>query len=728
MDAGQWVRLLRIAKSHGINHYRFHTWTPPEAAFAAADIVGIYMQPELPSHAGFVYGTDREHDDYCRAEGERILRAWGNHPSLVMLALGNEIGIPQPANRQAMTELVSHFRRLDPTRLYAEGSNNNFGDPTVNPNDDYFTTFRTGRRERPVRGSFATVDAPVGHVQAGPPCTLTDFRESIAGIGVPVVGHETGQYTVYPDFGEIAKYTGVTRLRNYDIFRDRLQSKGMLDQAYDFFGASGALAVRCYREEIEAALRTPGFGGFQLLDIMDYQGQGTALVGILDAFMDDKRLIRPEEWRRFCCETVPLVRMAKYTWTAAETFAAEAEVANYGPSAILDAVPQWSLAGADGTIVCSGSLAAVNIPQGKLFRLGRIQFPLGGIKMPQHVALELRLKGQPYANRYPIWVYPAHVDVSVPAGVTVSRLLDAATRRRLAGGGTVVLLPKAGTLENCVDGGFATDFWCWPMFRNTPGTMGLFCDPSHPALEGFPSEFHSDWQWFYLTVNARPLILDDTPPAYRPVVQVIDNFARNHKLGLIFEARAGRGKLLVCASDLLAMQEWPEARQLLASLLGYAGSHRFQPAQQLSMETLDKLLAAVPPDLAAGKPACASGCQGEAHAAGKANDGDLNTRWCAPDDRPGHWWQVDLQQPADLSGCEITWEFDRRLYGYTVEGSADGKSWTMLVDRRDHHEREQVHRLRFSAHGIRYVRITVTELEAPHPQWASIREVRVFGP
>jgi hypothetical protein len=591
MDAKEWVRLLRVAKSYGINHYRFHTWVPPEAALTAADMVGIYMQPELPSQAGFAFGEDREHDDYCRAEGERILNAWGNHPSLVMLALGNEIGIRRPANRQAMSGIVSHFRELDPTRLYAEGSNNNFSNPTVNSNDDYFTTFRTGQRKGAVRGSFATVDAPLGHVQAGPPCTQTDFRESLAGIGVPVIGHETGQYTVYPDFREIAKYTGVTRLRNYELFRDRLQSKGMLQQAHDFFRASGMLAVQCYREEIEAALRTPGFGGFQLLDIMDYQGQGTALVGILDAFMDDKRLIRPEEWRNFCCQTVPLVQMSKYTWTTAEAFAGQAEVAHYGPATIHAAVPQWSLLGASGERVTSGTLPTVDIPQGKLWKLGTIEFPLGQIKAPQKLTLELRLQGTPYVNRYPVWVYPAKVDTSVPAAVTVRRLPDRETCRLLATGGTVVLLPKAGTLENCVGGGFATDFWCWPMFKNTPGTMGILCDPSHPALAEFPTEFHSHWQWFYLTVNARPVILDDTPADYRPVVQVIDNLARNHKLGLIFEARSGGGKLLVCASDLLAMQERPEARQLLASLLRYAASERFRPTWELPIETLGKILA-----------------------------------------------------------------------------------------------------------------------------------------
>ena len=104
----------------------------------------------------------------------------------------------------------------------------------------------------------------------------------------------------------------------------------MLDQAHDFFKASGALAVVCYREDIEAALRTPEFGGFQLLDIQDFPGQGTALVGILNVFMENKGMIEPEQWRGFCSETVPLFRMEKYVWTNDETLTGKVQIAHYG--------------------------------------------------------------------------------------------------------------------------------------------------------------------------------------------------------------------------------------------------------------------------------------------------------------------------------------------------------------------------------------------------------------
>jgi hypothetical protein len=123
-----------------------------------------------------------------------------------------------------------------------------------------------------------------------------------------------------------------------------------------------------------------------------------------------------------------------------------------------------------------------------------------------------------------------------------------------------------------------------------PGTQGFICDPRHPALAEFPTQFHSNWQWWQIVKSSRPIILDETPANYRPTIHVIDNFARNHKLGLLFETRVGKGKLLVCASDLPALQVHPEARQLMHSLLRYAASPAFRPRAELDNGLLKKLL------------------------------------------------------------------------------------------------------------------------------------------
>lgn len=448
-------------------------------------------------------------------------------------------------------------------------------------------------------------------------------------------------------------------------------------------------------------------------------------------FRDPRGLMEPKRWRELCSETVPLAVVERYTWTTGQTFTAQVKIAHYGRVEIAGAVVTWSLTDAVGNRLASGRFPARNVPQGALTEVGQICASLAKAKAPRKLRLGVRIAGTKYQNQYDLWVYPVGPQVTPPVGVTVRRSLDAGTLSLLTEGGKLLLLPDPENLEHSVEILFASDSWCYPRFGrgDPPGTLGILCDPKHPALAKFPTESHCNWQWYYLLMNSRAVILDDTPADLRPVVQVIDNLDhdRSHKLGLIFEARVGRGKVLVCTSDLLAMLDRPEARQLLSSLLAYAGSAQFNPRNELSPPSLKRALAQAPPNLALNKAATASSSESETRASSKANDGDPNTRWCAADDKTGHWWQVDLGEPRDLTGCEIRWEFDGRLYQYVVEGSTDGKAWTMVSDQRGNEQRTQVQKLTFSAKGIRHVRVTVTGLQKAPPQWASIWEIKVFG-
>jgi len=585
MDVPGWRRVLGIAQSYGLNLIRFHTWCPPDAAFTAADELGVYLQPELPNWHD--YGG-AEHDEYLRAEGARLLRQFGNHPSFLMLSLGNELG----GSQQTMAPLVREFKSLDRRHLYAEGSNNWFGDP--GEDDDYYCSFQYHWQH--IRGSFATVDKPPGSIQTGPPNTLKDYSREIAGLKVPVISHEVGQYQVAPDFREISRYTGVLRARNFELFRDRMQSHGLLAQADDFVRASGATSLLCYREEIELALRTPGFGGFHLLDLMDFPGQGTALVGMLNAFMESKGIVEPEPWREFCSPTVPLLRLSRYVWTQDEAFTARAQIAHYG-AADLAAQPEWVLRDAQGKPCGRGALPPRLLPQGTLTDVGEIRIPLNQLAAPGKFTIEVSLAKTAIRNHYDIWVYPASPGVN-PGKVRISRELDLPTRDALAQGSCVLLLPEPASLTNSIPGSFAPDFWNFGMFEKlarerkapvAPGTLGVFIDSKHPALAGFPTGFHGDWQWFNLLLNSRALILDSWS-GFRPIVQVIDNYERAHRLGTVLEAKVGPGKLLLCAIDLPALQDKPEARQLLSSLLRYMNSPKFNPAEELTVTQLESVL------------------------------------------------------------------------------------------------------------------------------------------
>lgn len=614
MDKAEWIRLMKIAKSYGLNHYRFHSWFPPQAALEAADELGMYLAPELPNKSsrfgslkerepGERYNVDHIEVEstspqtplaaYLLREGALIFKAYGNHPSFTMFTLGNELG-----RRPAMYQLVAYFREIDPRRLYAQGSNNMHWAPSVAEGDDFWVTGKTGQT-LPVRGSFFSADHAGGHIEHRPPSTLVDFSKSIAEVPVPVIGHETGQYQVAPDFREIPRYTGVLKARNLEIFRERLKQAGMLDLADDFLRASGALSAICYREDIETALRTPGFSGFQLLDLLDFPGQGTALVGMLNVFMESKGIIEPEAWRQFCSETVPLLLMEKYTWTTDESFTGQIKIAHYGPADIPNARVTWTVGDGNGPAIASGMLEPMTIKQGQVLSAGRISAPLDRLKAPKRLVVTAAIQGTSYRNTYDIWVYPRNVDTSIPKDVLIAHRLDAAVRKHLEGGGKVLLFPRHDELKHSVKGAFQTDFWCWPMFARgalqrglepPPGTLGFLCDPAHPALAEFPTEFHSNWQWWRLVKNARPIILDETPANYRPIIHVIDNFARNHKLGLLFETRFGKGRLLVCASDLPSLQDYPEARQLMHSLLRYVDSPAFSPTVELAPGILMKLL------------------------------------------------------------------------------------------------------------------------------------------
>ncbi len=613
MDKAGWLRVLSITKEWGINHYRFHSWCPPKAAFEAADELGVYFQAELPNKRGrfrkdesleaAYWNIDRlnvestetkvSHFDYTLREGELILENFGNHPSFVMFTLGNELG-----RNAGMFEMVSHFKEIDPRHLYSQGSGNMHWNPSLPDGDDFWVTAKVEKPSKPLRGAFSLADFPNAPIETYPPSTLFDLSYSIEGIEVPMIGHETGAFSVSPDYRDIPKFTGVTRARNYEIFRQRLQNAGMLDQAHDFVMASGALAAICYREDIEMALRTPGMGGFQLLDIQDFPGQGTALVGMLNDFMESKGVIEPEVWRQFCCETVPLLRMKKYTWTTDETFMGRVQIAHYGPADIHDAQVTWTVTDSNGKRIAREAFDKVTIKQGKVFDVDMFALPLDKVAAPQKLTIRLAVEGTKYRNDYNIWIYPPKTDTKAPRGVMVADSFQTdKTQSHLAAGGKVLLLPKLDKLPHSVPGGFQTDYWS-PMFAMAakkrglavpPGTLGFICDPKSPALARFPTEFHSNWQWWHLVKNSRPIQFDDTPDDYRPLVQVIDNFVRNSKLGLIAETKVGKGKLLICAIDLLGHQDKPEARQLLHSLLQYAGSRKFAPDKEIDTELLNKL-------------------------------------------------------------------------------------------------------------------------------------------
>jgi hypothetical protein len=557
-DPEPWRRIYRIMKSYGMNHIRFHSWCPPEAAFVAADEEGMIIQAEGPM-CNVPAGKDSRRDAFIEAEFKRIVDAYGNHPSFCLMALGNEF----EGDEAVLTRWVDMLRNRDTRRLYSSPTSRKL--KTANRQ---FTVASFGKR-------------------ACNPGTLNDCGEVVAKDPFPVIGHEVGQWLYWPDFNEIGKWTGVMRLKNYELIRDDLARKHLLDLQPQFVQASGKFATLLYKEEIEAVLRTSGCAGFGLLDLHDYPAQGTAIVGPLDAFWDSKGFITPEAFSRYCGPTVPLLRMPKRTYTVDEPFEATVELAHYGATDLARAKPVWTITDGQGREIAAGALPVKDIAAGALTPLGAIKASLAKAEAPDK--LKVTVSVGKFVNDWEIWVYPANVVAVPPADVSVCGKWDQA-KAALAQGRKVVYFPSAVNTNGVIRGQFPPIFWSpvWAK-REKYRTMGLVLDPKHPLFAQFPTEFHTNWQWYELMQRSQAFILDDMPADFRPAVQVIDNFARNHKLGIVFEGRVGAGQFLVCGFNLPAMNKDPAARQLLASLYQYVGSEAFHPTHEIGEEFLEIL-------------------------------------------------------------------------------------------------------------------------------------------
>lgn len=585
MDVAAWRKLLGTVQAHGLNHVRFHSWCPPEAAFVAGDELGVYFQIEagvwpnsvavlaFNSPAGI--GDGASVDAWTIAESERIVSAYGNHPCFVLMAAGNEPGGPH--HRAYLARWLTHLRAHDPRRLY---------------------TGTAGWPELP-ENEFHVIPAPRGHqwgdglksrLNALPPATTANYRELISARHVPVISHEIGQWCAYPTLDDAPKYTGHLRPTAYEIFADSLAAHHLADRVSDFVHASGRLQALCYKEEIESALRTPGMGGFQLLNLQDFPGQGTAPIGVINALAESKGYIAPAEFRRFCGAVVPLARLEKRIFTTEETFVAEIEVAWFGSVSPAIVVATWSLVGSAGDVFLRGQLPPRSVTAGGTNSLGRIAIPLHHLPAPSRYRLVVELEGSRVANDWELWVYPATLP-ALPANDILITDSFSAAREALAAGSKVLFLPSTAKVTGDVALGFTPIFWntaCTQ--RQAPHTLGIWCDPAHPALAEFPTESHTNWQWWYLVSRAAAIVLDPLPPTLRPIVQVIDDWFTNRRLGLVFEARVGAGKLLVCSIDLTGeLAENPVARQLRASLLRHLTSEAFNPSDAVTVEALAAL-------------------------------------------------------------------------------------------------------------------------------------------
>jgi hypothetical protein len=572
MNEAGWLKLFKTAKQYGLNHIRFHSWCPPETAFKVADSLGFYLHIELPLWS-LTVGKDPGTLLYLKDEASRIIQNYGNHPSFCFWSMGNEL----EGDFNWLQGLVRELKAKDSRRLYTtttfsfQKGHGKYPEPA----DDYFITQYTDKGWVRGQGIFNT----------NIPDFKTDYSTAIKNIPVPLVIHEVGQYSVYPDLNEIHKYKGVLEPMNFKAIRHDLRNKGMLDLAGPYLKASGNLAANLYKEEIERALKTSGVGGFQLLDLHDFPGQGTALVGLLNAFWDSKGIITPREFRRFCGPVVPLLRFDKATYTNDEAFSASVELANFSDKTITDQLT-WCITGEDRKVLFNGKLNKKSIPVGNGQQIGTFSVNLNSISKAMQLNITLSLAHSPISNHWKIWVYPA-VLPKPPKNVIFTTSADSALSW-LKAGANVVLNPDTAAIKG-VNGRFAPVFWSPVHFPDQPGSMGLLISPTHPALADFPTAYYSDWQWWDLVTSSKTMITDILPFQTHPIVRVIDNFFKNRNMADLLEFKVNGGKLIICSMDIHHnLTARPVARQLRYSLMKYAGSKNFAPKENLNSTDLIK--------------------------------------------------------------------------------------------------------------------------------------------
>lgn len=575
MDRLGWKKVMEAAREWGLNHLRFHSWCPPKAAFEVADEMGFYLQIELPLWS-LTVGEDPATNRFLYQEADRIIAEYGNHPSFCFFSLGNEL----QADFDFLKNLLKHLKTKDPRRLYTTTSftfEKGHGD-WPEPDDDFFITQWT--KNGWVRGQ--------GLFNTEPPRFDKDYSEVVKTMTVPLITHEIGQYAVYPNLKEIDKYTGVLDPLNFKGVKKELEQKGLLHKANDYLNASGKLAALLYKEEIERALKTTGCSGFQLLDLHDYPGQGTALVGLLDAFWENKGVIDPAEFRQFCSPVVPLARFPKAIYLNSEPFQADIEIAHFGEADLINHTVRWQLSDSKGAVKEEGAIHNVNATTGNKHRIGQINCPLNRCITAEELTLTLSVDNTAHENSWKIWVFPESLKIEKGTVVVTSNSREA--ERALTEGRNVLFNPAYETWTG-LEGKFLPVFWSPVHFPKQAGTMGILCDPTHKVFTHFPTRMHTDWQWWHLLTESKTLVIDSIHQEVEPLIECVDNFIHNRRLTTLFETNCEKGKLIVCSMDLLHnASNTPEKRQLLYSILEYMKSADFKPEKHTRFHKITSLI------------------------------------------------------------------------------------------------------------------------------------------
>lgn len=643
MDKQTWLEHLGKMKASGINHVRFHSWCPPKAAFDAGDELGLYLMPEI-----HIWGDpgNVKFGSWVADEGKRIIDAYGNHPSFCFFTHGNE---PWRGEKNAtfLSNLTREMKAYDSRMLHTASAN------TIQSEHDEFVCTTQPRGRYLWKGKVVNVP----HKK-------------------PFIQHEPGQWCAYPNFDEMKKYTGPLKPKNFEIFLEQAEENGVLPQWKDFLNASGKLQTLCYKEDCEAALATEGISGTQLLGISDFSGQGTSLVGYLDAFMDEKGYLTKEQFSKHWNPSVPLARMTSYVYKNSDTLSAPVLYAYFGEENLENQTLIWEVKDAEGSVHLSGEFAGLNIKSGRT-RVGTVQTSLKSLAAPANYDFSLRLKGTEIENSWEIMVCEDAPRTDL-GNVEVHGAVDEKLEAALAAGKTVLFIPEEYSLAH-PKLSFEPVYWNLFLFSHNKGrvTLGTLIDQAHPLFNNFPTQDHTTWNWESILNASYGLVMQDLP-AGGTIVQPVDDWNENRRLGFIMEYKVGNGKMLVCMADLIKQQHTdPAAKQLLNSMLGYMNRAAFNPQTEMNLADLaDALSYSSNTSMLLNLGASLKAVHHQwSNTHSQAIDGDSGTYWNGKFDGSGYI-TIDLGKPTKLQGVSLT---DTNLKEFTISMGNDLKSLTPVL-------------------------------------------------
>lgn len=716
MDFATWRDICNTTKEYGLNHIRFHSWCPPEAAFQAADEVGLYLQVEGPvwmDHwTGYTVGCYEEHHKYLPEEALRIILTYSHHPSFCIFSNGNELN----GDFDLLERIIHECKNKNPHILYTLTTN---WDRKLNPKEDIFIAQSVDGVG--VRGQYFLDQMTEG--------TKLSYNDAVKNRSAPVISHEVGQYVVYPNVEEIAKYNGVLKAVNLESIKRNLDHKNLTSYVPDYVMASGKLSALLYKAELEAALRTEDLGGIQLLSLHDFPGQSTATVGLLDCFYHSKGIITPKEFRTFCNSTVLLVNMPKFRYLSDENFEFELEIAHYSNEELKDVEVEVTLRYDINNT--NQTFWTTNIALDKItigLNKGLFHFKdkiFAQLKGRNAFTLTACIKSMEVSSSWDIWVYEDVNDVAFPNSYEA---LDDDAVARLEAGENIIIFAKQDRINQVGIGKFFPVFWS-PVHFLSQDPCGMIIKKEHPFFTNYyPVKQYADIEWKNLLENSFSINIDKLV-GFEPITMPVPNFYNNHKFSNLFEAKVLHGKVIICSLDLDGKrEEYPEIRSFKKALRDYYLSEDFCPTQTIDIINLQNLFKGNDhaldnkENIALNKPAFAGSVKAESYDASKGNDGNPLTKWIAADADVGHSWMVDLQGDYDIKGTKVVFN-EEGIILYVIHTSIDGKEWNLVVNQTGQTKKDKERTDYFEAKA-RYVKITYNGL--PEGLCAGHQEFEVY--